>query len=327
MKKIFTPFFLYLLLLCCSNMAKTQPLCEGIVWVLPIDSSAYPVNNNITGNDELNQIFKEFQVEEYYFWGNIFLDINYIGYTPVYEIRLKISDCTQEMEEKLCLLLQESYSTLFKFILRPYVDYFDGTHHSKYGMYFFHLIDFSARPCSPISSCNEQLNSILNRYEILHYERPFASSPNPFLYCVAMLSFRFTDAADLYYDLLSLSHLLDNILTCPSSCASPILDKTLPSADSYINYLQEKGFEPCYIGILDPEQESIIVSPNPVHDYVSISGITPQIITLYDWQGKVVLAQTEHTNRINISHLQRGLYLLHVISNTGNVFVQKIVKE
>jgi hypothetical protein len=74
-------------------------------------------------------------------------------------------------------------------------------------------------------------------------------------------------------------------------------------------------------------KDNFSVAPNPVHDYVTISGIHPQMVTIYDAQGRKILTETDHTNRINMAHFQKGLYFLHIISDTGTVHVQKVIKH
>ena len=69
------------------------------------------------------------------------------------------------------------------------------------------------------------------------------------------------------------------------------------------------------------------IAPNPVHDFATISGISPQQLTLYDCQGKVVLTQSNHSNVVDMSQLPQGLYFLHIISDSGKVVVQKVIKQ
>ena len=73
--------------------------------------------------------------------------------------------------------------------------------------------------------------------------------------------------------------------------------------------------------------ESYAIAPNPVRDVATISGIFPKQLTLYDFQGEVVLTQNNHSNSIDMSQLPLGIYLLHIISDTGTVFVQKLIKQ
>jgi len=73
--------------------------------------------------------------------------------------------------------------------------------------------------------------------------------------------------------------------------------------------------------------ESYAIAPNPVRDIATISGLSPQELMLYDYQGKVVLTQTTPSNIIDMSRFPQGLYFLHIISDTGTVHVQKLIKQ
>jgi len=313
-----------ILFFCCSYVAMAQFTYNTYLWVVPIDPSAYPINNTTTGNAKLNKIFEEYYVEEYKFLNYIFVEYTQ-SIEPICEIRIKYDYFY--LIEDLCQTLKDSCSSLFKIFLWPY-------EFRSVASFWIFLIDPSARPCSPIHSCNEQVNTLLERYNVLGYTLPFKDSSIPSARCILLIECGYTDLISFYYDLCSLNHLFDDVTLglgrgCLSSDKSNIfdIDEEAPIDDSYPNYLLKKGYPPCEVGVFDLELESVTVSPNPAHNYLNISGISPHQITLYDWQGRVVLAQTEPTNRINISHLQRGLYFLHIISDTGMVFVQKIIKE
>ena len=73
--------------------------------------------------------------------------------------------------------------------------------------------------------------------------------------------------------------------------------------------------------------EKYSIAPNPVRDFATISGISPQQLTLYDCQGKVILTQNNHSNVIDMSQLPQGLYFLHIISDIGTVCIQKLIKQ
>jgi hypothetical protein len=131
---------------------------------------------------------------------------------------------------------------------------------------------------------------------------------------------------ELYNDLLSLNHLIGGagigVHPCYTS-ASP------PTDISPTNYLLGKGHLDCdsLINVTVVEPQLPIISPNPVRDIVNISGIYPQQITLYDWLGKEMLTKTGYTDKINMTHLPKGLYFLHIISDTGAVYVHKLIKQ
>jgi hypothetical protein len=228
---------------------------------------------------------------------------------------------------ELCKRLHNYCGSLFKrYILMPNVS---SPPIGPMGYFQLHYIDPSARPCSPTRSCNEQLNAILDRYAVSIYE--YFAENACLLY---MMFFEYTKVADLYFELLPLNHLFDEIVIIFERCI--INDKSNASDteevlhwdNASIDYLLKRGYEPCNVGVPDnPEAESVIVSPNPVHDYLTISGIHSGKITLYDWQGRTVLAKIEQINGIDMRSLPNGIYLLHIITDSGTVSVEKIIKE
>ena len=296
-------FLTAILFLCCSNIATAQiSNCKGFLWVVPIDPSALPLGDPLTGNAKLNQIFTEYYVEEYLFLRSVYLeDID--SNEPIYEIRMK--EGYLYLEDELCHLLQDSCNTLFKIVLKPYL--------LHQGVLSLHPIDPSVAPCSPTRSCNEQINTILDRYIIVSYQQNSWDNLI-YVYC------HYANLLNLYYDLLPLTYLLNEVTLMYNSCL--YLDKGSISPSGILFH------DPCAVSVSDnPKLDFVIVSPNPAYDHLTISGIFPQKITLYDWQGKEVLAKTDRSNKIDVSHLQRGLYFLYIISDTGTTYVQKIIKE
>ncbi|UOR03597.1 T9SS type A sorting domain-containing protein [Hymenobacter aerilatus] len=70
--------------------------------------------------------------------------------------------------------------------------------------------------------------------------------------------------------------------------------------------------------------------PNPAHDVLNISANEPLVgarVTVADLTGRIVLTSTlDATNRVSLSTLRTGTYLVTVETNTGKI-IRKIVKE
>ncbi len=80
--------------------------------------------------------------------------------------------------------------------------------------------------------------------------------------------------------------------------------------------------------------EPLSVYPNPATDIVLITGISDQMIdiNLYDLTGKAVpatFALTDEQNkiRLNINHLPRGIYFLHITLPKGATVTRKLIKN
>ena len=120
----------------------------------------------------------------------------------------------------------------------------------------------------------------------------------------------YPDVLSLYYDLLPLKHLLGEVYISGGCASYP--DITYP-CNTY--------------GITSEIALPIVIYPNPVRDIATLSEISPQHLTLYDCQGKVALTQNNQSNSIDMSQFSQGLYFLHIISDTGAVHVQKLIKQ
>jgi len=294
-------FIITILFFCCSNIAIAQTPTAGVLWVVPNHESALPIDNTDTGSEALNYIFKEFHVKAYYLLDSV---KTYSGQN-VYEIVLEKDFAYLEyyLEVMLKNMLID-ITPLFQTTCRPAI-FFQNLPDKFYG--YIRLdppFDSSLPPCSstPFSSCNEEFNTILDSYDASyiyfitwdHYDK----IEHIVLHC------EFSSIHSLYHALLPYK----NLWGCLSLCIGQTFT---------CNPLNVKNIE----------ENTVTVFPNPAYDYFTISGIFPQKVTLYDWQGKEVFTKTDRSNKIDVSHLQRGLYFLYIISDTGTTSVQKIIKE
>lgn len=74
----------------------------------------------------------------------------------------------------------------------------------------------------------------------------------------------------------------------------------------------------------------ISISPNPIRDFVKISGNQISTIEIYDVTGKVVILENfiaSNEISLNIENLQNGIYIAKVKSETDSVSTIKIIKE
>ncbi len=73
---------------------------------------------------------------------------------------------------------------------------------------------------------------------------------------------------------------------------------------------------------------NIHLSPNPAHDYVSLSDSENKILRLeiYDISGKLILKESSVKNAINISYLTDGLYFVKLFGDEST-FIKKLIKQ
>jgi len=84
------------------------------------------------------------------------------------------------------------------------------------------------------------------------------------------------------------------------------------------------------IGVDEFKKQAFRIFPNPAKNEIHIDSNTIDIqkIQILNLQGKLVLQQNRITdNKLNVSRLRSGLYIVKVTSIEGNIFSQKIIKN
>jgi len=76
----------------------------------------------------------------------------------------------------------------------------------------------------------------------------------------------------------------------------------------------------------ETEKSPMVVFPNPGKDKVTIEGIEPAEIQLYNLQGQLVRTFPD-TNEIDVSGLPEGIYLLQITDKAGLTHSTKLVVE
>ncbi len=79
------------------------------------------------------------------------------------------------------------------------------------------------------------------------------------------------------------------------------------------------------LSIRDLKKETVSVYPNPAKDYIQISGLSIAQNQLYNLNGNLV--QTTNSDKIDISSLSKGVYLLQTTDTDGNRHTQKVIKK
>lgn len=309
--------FIFLL---CSNFGQigySQVVHTGVIWVVPNRSDAFPVNGTRSGNSGLNLAFEDFHVIEYAFLDSLYIDA-YLDKIPIYQIRLQEEYASMECD--FMYLLHVCYHNFFVKIAYPYFTQYVSNGElisTDNGYINIHIDDTifqqSLRPRNEISSYNKRMNLILRKYDIKSYEyRPFVlHSTGDTLWRTISILCQYQDALPLYYDLLTIHDLFDDI-----------------SITSFYAF-NEIDF-PCgqYTGLSDENETSLTIFPNPAQDEITISGVTTESVIMYDVMGKKVLSEFDtETNKIDIKNLPNGLYIIKIISVDGKLFTNKIVKQ
>ena len=85
------------------------------------------------------------------------------------------------------------------------------------------------------------------------------------------------------------------------------------------------------VGSPDPQTEEWTISPNPVHNFVKVTGLSPSHKLLpeyrvYDLQGRVSQSGIMHSDKIDLSRLNAGIYIFE-IENQGRILRKRLVKH
>ncbi|MFY0599643.1 MAG: T9SS type A sorting domain-containing protein [Cyclobacteriaceae bacterium] len=78
------------------------------------------------------------------------------------------------------------------------------------------------------------------------------------------------------------------------------------------------------------ETEKISLYPNPANEYINIIGKGVNNISsieIYNVQGKLVINKQVDSNSIDISSLNKGVYMVRINDNTGKIRTEKLIKN
>lgn len=290
----------------------------GIIWVVPTSVDAYPVDGNRTGNPGLNMLFGDYHVIDYRFVDSFYVDC-YIDKFAFYQIQL---DPEFIQEEYDCMqYLNHCYRALFFGVVLPYHNplYQNGelvsTNHGMITLGFYdHYFNPTLVPSSSTRSNNIWMNQILMNYDIESYIYDPYVSPisgdtlyrNIYIYCAN------NDLIPLYYDLLTIDYLYEKI-------------SIIPGFEVVCEYVYPCG---SYSSVTEEESTPFAIYPNPAQDEVCIAGVTPKSVMIYDILGKRVAAEFDPgRNSIDIKNLPNGLYIVKIVSDGGEQFIEKVLKQ
>ena len=79
------------------------------------------------------------------------------------------------------------------------------------------------------------------------------------------------------------------------------------------------------VSINENKESTITIYPNPVSNDLIISNIIIQNVTVFDLSGKEVISSNK--NKLNVSMLVAGIYVVKIIDLEGNESISKIVKQ
>ncbi len=101
------------------------------------------------------------------------------------------------------------------------------------------------------------------------------------------------------------------------------------AVDKAFNYSDELVVSDANLGVAENVIDRLKIYPNPANNYISIESpsVVVTSVEIFNVLGKNVYSQSGLTdNKINISSLSNGMYLLKITSNEGSI-TRRIIKE
>lgn len=132
---------------------------------------------------------------------------------------------------------------------------------------------------------------------------------------------RFNPNTFLLYDSLPISQAYGTAIkmtTCGNGCYA------FNTTDDKVVIIKDRN-----LGIADLEDKNnISVYPNPTTDYLYVkNGINIKTVQISDINGKIINNIKPLNNKIDLTSLSKGVYMIKLIDNKGEIFTKKVIKK
>ncbi len=103
-----------------------------------------------------------------------------------------------------------------------------------------------------------------------------------------------------------------------------------PPYDDWIIENNPTITDDCMLGTNDFKTYNIQVYPNPVSNTLyldNVENVKLDRIVIYDVLGKKVFETNEHRDRLDLTHLDTGIFFVNIYAKDGKMLVERIMKE
>ena len=107
-----------------------------------------------------------------------------------------------------------------------------------------------------------------------------------------------------------------------------IVEVTAPDGVTTVVYGFDEGMFPVSVNPIDESVSNVVIYPNPVNNILNIKGIELAAVEVYSIAGTMMISEeVSYSNRIDVSSLPRGIYVVRMTDVKGMVALDKFLKK
>ncbi len=106
-----------------------------------------------------------------------------------------------------------------------------------------------------------------------------------------------------------------------------VIEVTAPDGVTKVKYFISPDFVNSTNDIRFNSVSKVTLYPNPVSYYLNVEGVEMVSAKVFTLSGMLLISEISVDNKINVSYLPRGIYMLQVIDKEGNILTEKFLKK
>jgi hypothetical protein len=107
-----------------------------------------------------------------------------------------------------------------------------------------------------------------------------------------------------------------------------VVEVTAPDGVTKVVYGFDEGMFPVSVNPIDESISEVVIYPNPVTNILNIKGMELAAVEVYSIAGTMMISeQVSYNNRVDVSSLPRGIYVIRMTDVKGMVALDKFLKK
>ena len=103
---------------------------------------------------------------------------------------------------------------------------------------------------------------------------------------------------------------------------------TAPDGVTKVIYGFDAGMFPVSVKPVSEIKNEVVLYPNPVSTVLNIKGIEISAVQVYSISGSLMISEKAmYSNRVDVSSLPNGIYVIKMTDDAGEVAVKKFLKK